>query len=323
MKQITTAIISTIVLASWASHADSQQGDLALAEGNVDEAIALYKNEESTLSAKLKLAQVYMNVDLDDAEDWIEQAYKQAPEDAPMHFLRGQIMGMQAGNSVFTAMSYAAKALDSFSAAAQLAPDNVAYQQGLLTFYVQAPGIAGGDIDKAKIVAQTITALDPSAGLQAQIMIAADQDDTQQLDLLITQGLTEFGDDADMLFMMGMLKQNQADYPQAMDLLSKITYQNDDAQSAERYYSAQYQVGKTAILAKSFYPEGLMALNNYIANAQIAEGMPSLAWATYRKANIKQAMGLKTEAKALYNSINSVADKQLKKQIKKSLKRLG
>jgi hypothetical protein len=68
---------------------------------------------------------------------------------------------------------------------------------------------------------------------------------------------------------------------------------------------------------------GLAALDNYIANAAIGNGMPSIHWATFRKANIVQAMGDKVTASQLYKSIQANDDKQLKQALKKTLKRLS
>ena len=76
-------------------------------------------------------------------------------------------------------------------------------------------------------------------------------------------------------------------------------------------------------MAKDFYEQGLTALNNYIEHAQISDGMPSVSWATYRKANIIEAMGDKSTAYQLYQSVQHNDDKQLKKELKKALKRLG
>jgi tetratricopeptide (TPR) repeat protein len=305
------------------AHADISKGDAALAAGNTTQAIAFYQSQESDINAKIKLAAVYMAIDLDEAEDWIELARKQDDQDPKMHFTRGNIMGMQAANSIFSALSYAGKSLDSFEQAVALEPTNISYQMGLLSFYVQAPGIAGGDMDKAKQVAQAITALDPIEGLKANIMVYTALEDKPGLDRLLQEGLTKHSDDPWFLFNAGMIKQNHQEYAQAIGLLSQVPLDVENEEYQQRYFSAQYQIGKTAILAEDFYPVGLAALDNYIANAAIGNGMPSIHWATFRKANIVQAMGDKVTATQLYKSIQAKDDKQLKKALKKALKRLG
>lgn len=369
LPMIKVCLLMGVISFHSVSYADITKGDAALAAGDTTQAIAFYQSSEKEIEAKMKLASVWMTRDLDDAEDWIEKARKQDPNHAPMHFLRGQIMGMQASNSIFSALSYAGKSLDSFEKAVALEPTNVAYQQGLLSFYTQAPSIAGGDMDKAKEVASAITALDPIEGLKANIMVYSQLDDEAGLQALIQTGLTQHSDDPWFMFTAGMIKQSQKEYAQAIGMLSQVpkhvpatdtasesttteestkevssthvstthvstTHVSSTQDSttkdsttidsnSQRYYSAQYQIGKTAILAKDFYEQGLTALNNYIEHAQISDGMPSVSWATYRKANIIEAMGDKSTAYQLYQSVQHNDDKQLKKELKKALKRLG
>lgn len=315
--------VASLIFYSTLAFADISKGDSALAAGNTTQAIAFYQSQESDILAKIKLAQVYMKLDLDEAEDWIELARKQDDQDPRMHFTRGSIMGQQAANSIFSALSYAGKSLDSFEQAVALAPTNIDYQLGLLSFYVQAPSIAGGDMDKAKQVAQAITALDPIEGLKANVMVYTALEDKPGLELLLQEGLAQHSDDPWFLFNAGMIKQNHQEYAQAIGLLSQVPLDAENEEYQQRYFSAQYQIGKTAILAQDFYPVGLAALDNYIANAAIGNGMPSIHWATFRKANIVQAMGDKVTATQLYKSIQANDDKQLKQALKKALKRLS
>lgn len=312
-----------LFMVSTFANADIDKGDAALAAGKTTEAIAFYQSQDADILAKIKLAQVYINIDLDEAEDWIERARKQDENDPRMHFTRGSIMGQQASNSIFSALSYAGKSLDSFAQAVALEPTNIKYQLGLLSFYLQAPGIAGGDTDKAKQVAQAISLLDPAEGLKANIMVYSSLEDQQGLDRLLQEGLAKHSDDPWFLFNAGMIKQNNQEYGHAIGLLSQVPADVDNAEYQQRYFSAQYQIGKTAILAKDFYPQGLAALDNYIVNAAIGNGMPSVHWATFRKANIVQAMGDTAAAMKLYKSIDAADDKQLSKALQKTLKKLS
>lgn len=320
---IGATILTSCLLFSSQAYADISKGDSALAAGNKTQAIAFYQSQESDILAKIKLAQVYMGFDLDEAEEWIELARKQDNQDPRMHFTRGSIMGQQAANSIFSALSYAGKSLDSFEQAVVLEPSNIAYQLGLLSFYLQAPSIAGGDKDKAKQVAQTISALDPVEGLKANIMVYSALEDKAGLDRLLQEGLAQHSNDPWFLFNAGMIKQNNQEYGQAIGLLSQVPLDAENEEFQQRYFSAQYQIGKTAILAEDFYPVGLAALDNYISNATIGNGMPSIDWATFRKANIVQAMGDKANASQLYKSIQADDDKQLQKALKKALKQLS
>ena len=62
----------------------------------------------------LEQAQTLLGDDPDEAEEKIEAALELAPKRADVHFLCGQVMGIQASQSIFSALSYAGKSLDCF-----------------------------------------------------------------------------------------------------------------------------------------------------------------------------------------------------------------
>ena len=117
----------------------------------------------------LEQAQTLLGSDIDDAEEKIEEALELAPQRADVHFLCGQVMGIQASQSIFSALSYAGKSLDCFKQAATLEPQNTDYKFGLMMFYLGAPGIAGGDTELAWQLVNDIAALDEQAGMRAKL----------------------------------------------------------------------------------------------------------------------------------------------------------
>jgi len=69
--------------------------------------------------------------------------------------------------------------------AISLDPHDVQARRDLLEFYLLAPGIAGGDIKKAEIVAQQIGAIDECEGLLATARIAEFRKDRGQQEILL------------------------------------------------------------------------------------------------------------------------------------------
>lgn len=69
--------------------------------------------------------------DLDEAEALIDKAVKVFPDNVELHLNRASIMGAQASQSIFSALGYARKALDSLEIAANLEPDNPDAQYAL------------------------------------------------------------------------------------------------------------------------------------------------------------------------------------------------
>jgi tetratricopeptide (TPR) repeat protein len=73
---------------------------------------------------------------------------------------------------VFSKLSYAGKVKEQFQKAVELAPDTLRYRSALISFYLQAPGIAGGSVSKAREHAGEILARDVFEGRMALAGIA-------------------------------------------------------------------------------------------------------------------------------------------------------
>ena len=73
---------------------------------------------------------------------------------------------------LFSALSLAKKTRQSFERSVELDPSNLKALQDLFEFYLQAPGIIGGGLDRAGPIADEIVALDEAAGERAWAEIA-------------------------------------------------------------------------------------------------------------------------------------------------------
>ena len=71
------------------------------------------------------------------------------------------------------------KVKDEFTRAVELDPNNIVYRTGLLRYYLQAPGIVGGSITKAREQADAMLRLDPYEGHMAFAQIAENEKDQQ------------------------------------------------------------------------------------------------------------------------------------------------
>jgi tetratricopeptide (TPR) repeat protein len=106
----------------------------------------------------------------------LERAVELAPNQAEYQFQLGAASMQQAGRLglSFKALGRVKKGRIALEQAVALEPRNVSYRQAILEFYAQAPGIAGGGIDKAYAQAEALRPLDARAatlafaGLQAR-----------------------------------------------------------------------------------------------------------------------------------------------------------
>ncbi len=108
-----------------------------------------------------------------------EQAVEAAPKVSDYHLWLGRAYGRRAETISrwrwFTALSLAGKTRESFERAVELDGANKAALSDLKDFYLEAPGVVGGGLEKAEQVAARISALDPAAGERAWASILEKQ----------------------------------------------------------------------------------------------------------------------------------------------------
>jgi TPR repeat protein len=297
------------------------QAVVALKAGQTEKAIDLFKAQKNNPDAMLYLAEIYLNTDLDEAEDWIEKAVKTNVNDAQAYYVRGAIMGRQASGSIFSALSYAEKSVNSFTKAVELQPDSIKYRKGLMQFHTGAPSIAGGDLDIAKVQIEKIRQLDPKAGLEAEINYELSQDNDALADALLQQAKQTYKDIPDFFFQAGMFQQRQENYQAAFEELTVAISKNAETEeSVVAKYNALYQLGRTSVLGENNIDAGIKALNEVIGEAPDIDGMAPKPWAEFRLANL-MALNLQTlEAKAIYLRLAKTDNKELAKQANKAAK---
>lgn len=103
--------------------------------------------------------------DEDAAVEHMERAVELNPNNADYHYGLGSAFGLKAQNSsVFKQAFIAPKVKREFERAVELNPKHIQARIGLAQYYRQAPGIMGGDDEKAWKEADAIIALDEVAG---------------------------------------------------------------------------------------------------------------------------------------------------------------
>lgn len=318
MKKNLILISLLILTLSKTVSANYEQAVLAFEQNDIDTALALFKKNKSQIQSKIYLAKIFMDRDLNDAEDWINDAVEQDDNNAEAHYVRGIVMGRQASDSFLSALSYAKKSKKSFNRATMLEPDSIKYQMGVLQFNVSAPSIAGGDIEEAIKAAEIIAKLDLKAGFEARIDVAKAQEDLEQVHQIIVQAKAQYPTLPDFLYMEGMLEQQQENYTVAMSLLtaaSEMEVQDEDGINAK--YGALYQIGRTSVLAGIEAKKGILALQKFIQEAPTTDELPSKAWAEFRLANLYESEGNKAKAMDMYRKLLNSDEKDLVKQVKK------
>lgn len=294
-----------------------------LNSGQIDQARELFLQHKAMPEALVYLAKIAMNDNLDQAEEWIEKAVKLAPDNAQAHFIRGRVMGQQASNAIFSALSYAKKSKASFIKAVELQPSQIEYHIGLMQFYLQAPSIAGGDIDAAKQQVKAIQQLDGKAGIKAEVDFLVATDARQQAQAVLVQAQLDYPTSPDFYFKAGVLQVAEEKFALAMENFTKASQlEVSEPKDLQTKYAAMYQLGRAAVLSKTNLEQGVNALSQYIDNAPIDGDAVPKHWAQFRLANLYVLQNNKAEAKSLYQSLAKVDDKRLQKEVKHAMQSL-
>lgn len=112
--------------------------------------------------------------DIEAAFDGFEKAVKADPETADYQYWLGMMYGARAQRaSVFGKPGKARRTRKAFEKAVLLDPDHVVARSKLMEYYLKAPGILGGDIEKARVQAQEIASRNPMEGHLAWGLIHA------------------------------------------------------------------------------------------------------------------------------------------------------
>jgi len=163
--------------------------------------------------------------------------------------------------SIFSAAGHAKDGLALLKQAVSLAPEDSDLQLNLIGFYLQAPGIAGGDEDEAKRMAKALAGKDPVAGPLAQAMVLNSDEKTDEALKVIDEAIKQQPQQARLLAQKAVLllsKKQMADaaalYQQAAQL----------AEKPQQKYSYLYQIGRLAAIEQQDKAAGKAALQQFI-----------------------------------------------------------
>ena len=155
----------------------------ALLHGRVDEAVSTLKPklaaQPGDALAHQLLCRAYYAQDLaSQAVQECQLAVSNAPTNSESQMWLGRAYGLKASHaSPFTALGLARRVHQAFERAVEMNPENVYAYSDLGEFYVAAPGLVGGGIDKAKALADRMMAHFPAQSHRLLALIAGRQND--------------------------------------------------------------------------------------------------------------------------------------------------
>jgi len=159
------------------------KANAALQAGEADNALGMLESlpapDASTGSAANLECRVYLELEQwDSAVTNCQQAVQIDGQDSNFHMWLGRALGMKADHAIFlTAYSLAKRVRAEFEEAVRLDPRNADALADLGQFYVEAPGVVGGGVDKADGIAAQLEKVDAAGAHRLRGEIAEQRKD--------------------------------------------------------------------------------------------------------------------------------------------------
>jgi tetratricopeptide (TPR) repeat protein len=273
------------------------QGAQSAARGDLDRAFTeATAAKQSARAAFLRGCQLFSDQKPDKADDEFEKAVKVDDRNPVYHFWLGRAFGDQAQDAnPLRQAGLARKTKAEFERAAALAPDYLDAREGLVEYYLQAPGILGGSKDKARAEAAEIGKRDPYRGGNLAITIALRTNDTTAAIRGYDSLIAAYPDSAGLYASLATLHGAQRRWPDAWKAVDRLNAVRPD------WPPARYAIGRMAAESGERLEQGEAALRAYLTQPPL-RGQPSHAGAHWRLGMIAEKRGDRPAARREYEA---------------------
>lgn len=196
---------------------------------------------------------------LPEAQGFLEKAVSQEPQNPEFHMALGTVYTqrvMQA-NTLMQAM-YAGKIKSSFEKVAELDNNNIVARWYLFGFYVRAPKAMGGDINKAKKMANEITKIHPAEGSRAWGQLYFIEEKFDEAERAFKRALSLQPDTLANHISMGNYYSNKEKYDEAFGVFENALKKFPENRNL------LFQIGRTSSASGKNPDTGIAALKKYI-----------------------------------------------------------
>ena len=230
----------------------------------------------------------------EDAVDAASEAVDLAPDDAQAHYWLGNAYGSRIGQVGTMSQAFIAPKLrDAFERAIALDPTLHEARSSLLEYYLQAPAIVGGSVDKARAQAAELARRDPPRGHYARARMAQHDKQPDVAAKAFVAAWEARPENVGFRAAAGLALQETQEWDRAFDLY--LAWTAEDPKAAAAYY----QLGRTAVLSGQRADVGIPAMKKYIA-LPAQPGQPPMHHAWYRLGQLQAKAGDKASARGSF-----------------------
>jgi tetratricopeptide (TPR) repeat protein len=220
-----------VQMAPGASLADTAGANAAIQAGRADDAVHLLQatlsSDPRNSKAHQLLCRAYYAQELAEAAvHECEAAVAIAPNDSNNQLWMARVYGQQASRAnLITAFSLARRVHAAFEQAARLDPNNVDALIDLGHFYIDAPSVVGGGLDKAQALHARLQALSAANAHKLLAMIADKKGDTATAEAELKQAVAA-GNTPEAYIDLGHFYQEHQRYAEAEAALQAAVRQD-------------------------------------------------------------------------------------------------
>ncbi len=199
-------ILSTQIYTQSDTSKDLENGINLFNEDKYDAAREVFENilekNDDIPEAHYYLAKCLFNLgDLDEAIDHGEIAVELDDKNAEYHFDLGMMYAEDASDaSIFRAPFIAGAMKEQFERTVELDPNHLQGRINLAQFYLRAPGIAGGDVDKALEQAQIVLKMNEKQGRLLLFQVYYEEENFIKAETELKIIDEKFGDDPEFYY---------------------------------------------------------------------------------------------------------------------------
>lgn len=224
-------LLVTLCFCAIPMRADDAQADALLKQGRVDDAATMLDQvlaeQAQDARAHQLLCRVFYAQDMaDSAVHECEQAVHDDPSSSDSQMWLGRAYGLKASQiNMLSAFRVAKKVHTAFERAVQLNPANVQAMSDLGQFYVAAPGIVGGGVDKAEALVPQIMPRSAQKAHRLLALIAKKKNDMATAEAEYKNAISA-GKTADAWVDLGQFYQEQSQPDKAVTALESSVQAN-------------------------------------------------------------------------------------------------
>ncbi len=137
------------------------------------------QSEQADRNVLFHLARIqYRTGDFNAAEDTLKTLLAAYPTDADAWYLAGlNHLALVDEVSIFKKLGQAKQSMSAWQTAVDVDPEHINARYAIFAFYASAPGIAGGDLEKATALQSDLAQRNPGFGAMAEALLLSQRED--------------------------------------------------------------------------------------------------------------------------------------------------